>query len=108
MALRSLEARHGGAAPTSTGGFTNLLVAVDKFSKWIEARPIVSVRSEEAVSFFTDIIYRFSIPNTIITDNGTQFTGKKFLNFCDDNNIMWTGRLLLTRRRMGKSRGRMV
>jgi hypothetical protein len=53
------------------GGFTNLLVAVDKFSKWIEARPIVNVRSEEAVLFFTDIIYRFGIPNTIITDNGT-------------------------------------
>jgi transposase InsO family protein len=62
-------------------------VAVDKFSKWIEARPIANVRSEEAVAFFTDIIYRFGIPNTIITDNGTQFTGKKFLNFCDDNNI---------------------
>jgi hypothetical protein len=69
------------------GGFTHLLVAVDKFSKWIEARPIVSVRSEEAVSFFTDIIYSLGIPNTIITDNGTQFTGKKFLNFCDDNHI---------------------
>jgi hypothetical protein len=35
------------------GGFTHLLVAVDKFSKWIEARPIINVRSEEAVSFFT-------------------------------------------------------
>jgi hypothetical protein len=67
--------------------FTNLLVVVDKFSKWIEARPIVNVRSEEAVSFFIDIIYRFGIPNTIITDNGTQVTGKKFLNFCDNNNI---------------------
>jgi ribonuclease HI len=53
-------------------------------SKWIEARPIINIRSEEAVSFFTDIIYRFDIPNTIITDKGTQFTGKKFLNFCDD------------------------
>jgi transposase InsO family protein len=69
------------------GGFTQLLEAVDKFSKWIEARPIVNVRSEEAVSFFTDIIYRFGIPNTIITDNGTQFTGKKFLNFCDNKHI---------------------
>jgi transposase InsO family protein len=68
-------------------GFTHLLVEVDKFSKWIEARPIVNVCSEEAVSFFTDIIYHFRIPNTIITDNGTQFTRKKFLNFCDDNNI---------------------
>jgi hypothetical protein len=53
------------------GGFTHLLVAVDKFSKWIEARPIVNVCSEEPVSFFTDIIYRFGIPNTIITDNDT-------------------------------------
>jgi transposase InsO family protein len=69
------------------GGFTHLLVAVDKFSKWIEARPIVNVHSEEVVSFFTDIIYRFGIPNTIITDNGTQFTGKKFLSFCDNNHI---------------------
>jgi transposase InsO family protein len=69
------------------GGFTHLLVVVDKFFKWIEARPIVNVRSEEVVSFFTDIIYRFDIPNTIITDNGTQFTGNKFLNFCNDNNI---------------------
>jgi hypothetical protein len=69
------------------GGFTHRLITVYKFSKWIEARPIVNVRSEDAVSFFTDIIYRFGIPNTIITDNGTQFTGEKFLNFCDDNNI---------------------
>jgi hypothetical protein len=54
------------------GGFTHLLEAVDKFSKWIEAWPIVNVCSEEAVSFFTDIIYRFGIPNMIITNNGTQ------------------------------------
>jgi hypothetical protein len=47
----------------------------------------VDVRSEEVVAFFTDIIYRFGIPNRIIIDNGTQFTGKKFLNFCDNNNI---------------------
>jgi transposase InsO family protein len=60
---------------------------VDKFSKWIEAQPIINVRSEEAVSFFTGIIYHSGIPNTIITDNGTQFTGKKFLNFCEDNHI---------------------
>ena len=37
--------------------------------------------------FFTDIIHRFGVPNTIITDNGTQFTGKKFLTFCDDHHI---------------------
>ena len=39
------------------GGITHLLVAVDKFTKWIEGKPITSIRSEEAVKFFLDIIY---------------------------------------------------
>jgi transposase InsO family protein len=30
------------------------------------------------VTFFTDIIHRFGVPNSIITDNGSQFTGRKF------------------------------
>ena len=67
--------------------FTHLLVAVDKFTKWIEAKPITNIRSEEAVKFFLDIIYRFGVPNCIITDHGTNFTGKKFLNFSDGYGI---------------------
>ena len=68
-------------------GFTHLLVAIDKFTKWIEAKPITNVRSEEAVKFFLDIIYRFGVPNYIITDHGTNFTGKKFLEFSDGYGI---------------------
>jgi transposase InsO family protein len=69
-----------------------LLVTVDKFSKWIEARPITKIRSEQAVLFFTDIVHRFGVPNCIITDNGTQFTGKKFLDFYDNHHIrvLWS------------------
>jgi transposase InsO family protein len=63
------------------------LVAIDKFSQWIKVRPLTSLRSEQAVAFFTNIIHRFGVPNSIITDNGTQFTGKKFLNFCEDHHI---------------------
>jgi transposase InsO family protein len=69
------------------GGFTHLLVAIDKFSKWIEVRPLNSIRSEQAVAFFTNIVHRFGVPNSIITDNGTQFTGRKFLDFCEDHHI---------------------
>jgi hypothetical protein len=54
-----------------TGDFTHLLVAIDKFSKWIEARPITNVRSEQVALFFTDIIHRFGVPNYIITNNDT-------------------------------------
>jgi transposase InsO family protein len=69
------------------GGFKHLLVAIDKFSKWIEVRPLTSIGSEQAVAFFTNIIHRFGVPNSIIIDNGTQFTGKKFLDFCEDHHI---------------------
>jgi transposase InsO family protein len=68
-------------------GFTHLLVAIDKLSKWIKARPLVNIRSEQAVAFFTNIIHRFGVPNSIVTDNGTQFTWKKFLSFCNDHHI---------------------
>jgi hypothetical protein len=69
-----------GPLQKAPGGFTHLLVAIDKFSKWIEVRPLNSIRSEQAVAFFTNIIHRFRVPNSIITDNGTQFTGRKFLD----------------------------
>jgi transposase InsO family protein len=39
------------------------------------------------VAFFTNIIHHFGVPNSIITDNGTQFTGKKFLDFCEHHHI---------------------
>jgi len=76
-----------GPLQKAAGAYTHLLVAVDKFSKSIEARPITNIRSEQAVLFFTDIIHRFGIPNVIITDNGTQFTRKKFLDFYDQHHI---------------------
>jgi transposase InsO family protein len=68
-------------------GYTHLLVAIDKFSKWVEVRPITNLRAEQAVTFFTDIVYRFGVPNSIITDNGSQFTGRKFLEFYDKFHI---------------------
>lgn len=54
---------------------------------------LVKLKSSEADSFFRDIVYRFKVPNSIIMDNGTQFTSKPFLQFCDDFNIYinWTG-----------------
>jgi transposase InsO family protein len=63
------------------------MVAIDKFSKLVEVRPITNLRSEQAMTFFTDIIYRFGVPNSIITDNKSQFTGRKFPEFCDKFHI---------------------
>jgi ribonuclease HI len=80
-----------GPLQKAPGGFTHLLVAIDKFSKWIEVRPLNSIRSEQAVAFFTNIIHRFGVPNSIITDNGTQFTGKSSCTSATTTTSVWTG-----------------
>ena len=69
------------------GGFTHLLVTIDKFTKWIEAQSVSTIKSEQAVLFFLDIIHRFGVPNSIIIDNGTLFTGKKFIRFYNEQHI---------------------
>jgi hypothetical protein len=35
-----------GPLQKAPGGFNHLLVAIDKFSKWIEVRPLTSIGSE--------------------------------------------------------------
>jgi hypothetical protein len=46
------------------GGFTHLIVVVDKFTKWIEAKPIAKLKSSKALAFFHNIVYRFGVPNS--------------------------------------------
>jgi hypothetical protein len=76
-----------GLFQTTPGGYRFILVAVDKFTKWIEVRPIVKVTSEEAAKIMQDITHRSGVPNKIITDLGTAFTGSVFWDFCQDNTI---------------------
>jgi transposase InsO family protein len=69
------------------GGYTHVLVAIDKFTKWIEFKPIASLTSAKAVEFIQDIIFRFGIPNSIITDLGSNFTSSEFFDFCEQKSI---------------------
>ena len=57
------------------------------------------IKSEQAVLFFLDIVHRFGGPNSIITDNDTQFSEKKFLRFCDEYHI-WVDWATITHPRM--------
>jgi hypothetical protein len=59
---------------TASGGLTHLLVAVDKFTKWIKAKPIKKLDGSSTIKFFNEIIIRYGVSHTIITDNGTNFT----------------------------------
>nr|CAD40322.2 OSJNBb0054B09.7 [Oryza sativa Japonica Group] len=69
------------------GGFEYLYVAIDKFTKWPEAYPVIKIDKHSALKFIKGITARFGVPNRIITDNGTQFTSELFGDYCEDMGI---------------------
>jgi hypothetical protein len=72
---------------TAPGSYRFILVAIYKFTKWIEVRPVVKVTSEEAAKFMRDMTHRFGVPNRIIIGLSIAFTGSTFWDFCQDNTI---------------------
>jgi hypothetical protein len=46
-----------------------MLVAVDKFTKWVEAAPVTTQDLTAAVNFIKSIVFRFGVPYSIITDS---------------------------------------
>ena len=76
-----------GRLPTVPGDFTHILVAVDKYTKWIEVKPITKISSDRAVEFISEILHRFSFPNTIITGLGSNFTSQEFWDYCENSSI---------------------
>jgi transposase InsO family protein len=68
-----------GILPRAPGGFKFIFVAIDTFTKWMEAMPVANIMQETMVKFLQSIIYRFGVPRRVLTDNGTQFKGTKFV-----------------------------
>ena len=60
--------------PRSVGGHGYIIVAVDYFTKWAEAMPILSEDGHTAAQFlFNHVISRFEVPQAIVTDHGKHF-----------------------------------
>jgi ribonuclease HI len=77
-----------GPLPKATGNRRWLIVATDYFTKWVEAEPLANIRDKDSIKFvWKNIITRFGIPKTIISDNGTQFTSKPFTKYCSELGI---------------------
>jgi hypothetical protein len=66
---------------------THLLVAIDKFTKWVEVMPVTNCEAATAVKFLKQIIHRFGYPHSIITDNGTNMSLGEMAKFCGNNGI---------------------
>jgi IS30 family transposase len=73
-----------GPLPLAQGNLKYIVVAVEYFSKWIEAKPLATITSATIQKFFwQNIVCRFGVPKAITVDNGTHFDAETFKDFCD-------------------------
>ena len=74
-----------GPFPRAVGNKRYFLVSTDYFTKWVEAEPLSNIRDVDAKRFvWKNIVIRFGIPRTLISDNGLQFDSKAFRRYCCD------------------------
>ena len=63
------------------------LVIIDAHSKWLEVVPMKTAISATTVQRLRTVLARFGVPESVVTDNGPQFIGMEFEQFCDRNGI---------------------
>nr|CAH66235.1 H0825G02.12 [Oryza sativa] len=71
-----------GPFPRGQGGYRFLFVAINKFTKWIEAVATGEIKADNAIKFIRGIFCRYGLPHRIITDNGSQFISADFQDYC--------------------------
>nr|GEV62728.1 reverse transcriptase domain-containing protein [Tanacetum cinerariifolium] len=77
-----------GPFPEGPGKVKILIVAMDYFTKWIEAKAVVTITSGQVKKFVWDnIVCHFGLPGEIVSNNGKQFSDNPFKDWCDKVNI---------------------
>ncbi|GKD53663.1 reverse transcriptase domain-containing protein [Tanacetum coccineum] len=73
-----------GPFPEGPGKVKFLIVAMDYFTKWIEAKPVATITGNQVKKFvWENIVCRFGLPGEIISDNGKQFRDNPFKDWCE-------------------------
>ncbi len=63
------------------------LIFVDAFSKWPEVVKMSSTTTFDTTQALLDIFANLGLPETLVSDNGAQFTSEEFQDFCRKNHI---------------------
>jgi hypothetical protein len=76
-----------GPLPTTPGGFNKVLVAIDKFTKWIEVKQVTCPKVDRVLDFLDELVHRYGLPHHIITDLGSNFNNHQFWEYCKNSGI---------------------
>ena len=57
--------------PLGTRQMKFLVVAIDYFTKWVEAEPLASITQQNIKNFvWKNIVCKFGVPKVLVSDNG--------------------------------------
>nr|XP_027086382.1 uncharacterized protein LOC113708109 [Coffea arabica] len=77
-----------GPFPRAPGGYEHVVVAVDYFTKWVEAEPLATISSRSVQNFlWRNIVCRFGILRVLVSDNGRQFADSSLQGWCAELGI---------------------
>jgi hypothetical protein len=62
-------------------------VAIDKFTKWIEVKPVTCPKADRVLDFLDELVHRYELPHRIITDLGSNFNNHQFWEYCKNSGI---------------------
>ena len=72
-----------GPLPTARAQAKFTIVAIDYFTKWVEAEKLSMITEAKCTSFiWKNIICRFGVPHSIVTDNGKLFDNPALREMC--------------------------
>ncbi|KAK7382390.1 hypothetical protein VNO80_01241 [Phaseolus coccineus] len=72
-----------GPFPLAVRQMKYLVVAIEYFTKWIEAEPVAQITAHKVQHFiWKNIACRFGIPRHLVSDNGTQFASQQLGKLC--------------------------
>jgi hypothetical protein len=76
-----------GPLPTAPGGFNRVLVAIDKFTKWIKVKTVTCPKADRVLDFLDELVHRYGPPHHIITDLGSNLYNHQFWEYCENSGI---------------------
>jgi hypothetical protein len=63
------------------------LVAIDKFTKWIEVKPVTCPKADRVLDFLDELVHHYELRHRIITDPGSNFNNHQFWEYCENSRI---------------------
>ncbi|XP_071688923.1 uncharacterized protein [Rutidosis leptorrhynchoides] len=85
----TIDEVHNGPFPAGPGNVKFLIVAIDYFIKWVEAKAVRTITGVQVRNFMWEyIVCRFGIPRELVSDNGAQIAKDPFKTWCTNLNII--------------------